>query len=146
MEQTRFCGCGHEEKTYSVEVIKGETYCRACWKVYQERAGFVDDGCVFPEAEVCPDREPAIIKITSDSAQREEALSKARCYRGHKNCNKNSVIDYLEIVTKAFGNEQATCPHKGCGRTLKMIKTKFYTTSICPVHGIIFKAVLNREK
>jgi len=122
------------------------TYCHDCWKAYQEKAGLVDVGCIFPQAEVCSDRDPVIIQFSNVSREQIGEIKNARCYRGHKSCMKHSVEDLLFTIKQAMKDEPSMCPNEGCGRLLKKINTKYYTTMICPVHGVILKAIIGREE
>jgi len=136
----KLCDCGHAEKAYSIKTINDLTYCHSCWKVYQEKAGHVDAGCIFPEAEVCADREP--VMFSKGSNEQMDVIKKARCYCGHKFCIKHGVDELLLLIE----DRPAICPNEGCNAILKKINTKFYTTLICPVHGVILKAAIGRER
>ena len=96
----------------------------------------MDEGCIFPGAEVCTDREPSRISSLKNSADK---MRKAKCYRGHKNCIKQDAEKVLSLLEKDAKN-QMTCNFPGCGRKLEKITTIYSTTLICPVHGTIIKA------
>jgi hypothetical protein len=132
----KLCDCGHIEKAESVKIINNTIICHKCWKINQEREGLVDEGCIFPGAEVCMDREPSIISSLNNSAN---IMRKAKCYRGHKNCIKQDAEKVLSLI-KEDAKNQMTCNFPGCGRKLKKITTINSTTLICPVHGPIVKA------
>lgn len=140
MKENILCDCGHIEKIYSIEKVEGKTYCHFCWKLHKTRAGLTDTGCIFPEAKVCTDREPAVFEERT-----VDELEKAICYRGHKNCKKHGVDDFLTRINKALKGNQAICPNTGCNKTLEKITTRNYTTLVCPVHGVISKIVTERD-
>jgi len=100
----KLCDCGHLEKTYSIKTIDGSTYCHSCWKLYQEKAGLVDSGCVFPEAKVCTDREPAILQ------KNKMIMEEIKCYRGHNYCIKYEAENILSIISHSQEEQPVTCP------------------------------------
>lgn len=115
MKLKKICDCGHRENTCSIKKVKNKTFCHSCWKAHQEREGLVDEGCIFPGAEVCADREPSISSF--------DKMRKVKCYRGHKNCIKQDAEKVLSLIEKDAGNKPVTCTFPGCGRKLERITT-----------------------
>lgn len=137
------CGCGHHEKKQLVKTIGVKTFCQECWRNYQEKAGLVDAGCIFPNAKVCMDREPAILP---NNAILLEEIKKAKCYRGHNYCIKYEADNILSIIRRTKRGQPVTCPNEGCGRLLVEITTGYCISLICPVHGVVLKAVTERDE
>ncbi len=142
MSSFYYCDCGHFEKKYSIRIVNKKTFCQECWRKYQGEAGLVDTGCIYINAKVCMDREPSVFQ---DNMRLEE-IKKAKCYRGHKHCIKYEAENILSALKRKKEGQPMICPHEGCGRLLTEKITKYYTSLICPVHGVVLKAVLERDE
>ncbi|MFZ5634697.1 MAG: hypothetical protein ACOY40_17855 [Bacillota bacterium] len=143
-----FCDCGHQEYVGNVEKVGGKRFCKKCWKAYKEAIGEYQNGCIFPEVAICQDREPIYVDINYTPEERAKILSKARCYRGYDLCNyeKQSIDGLMNIVGQVIDGQEIRCPKEGCGQALSVVRTKTALTSICPIHGVVFRAILYPEE
>ena len=141
------CECGHYDYKRVVDKIDQKTYCKECWRNLMESSGKVEIGCISPETAVCPDRIPAIIGMNANPKKKLSMLENARCYLGHEPCvsKKKEANDLLNVVRQVINDEPTLCPQEGCSHNLSVIRTEMAVTSVCPVHGIIFR-VLVRQK
>jgi len=143
-----FCSCGHYEYQCAVKKFGQKTYCKSCWKSYRETGGQTITGCIFPEVAVCPDREPACLNMKFSLEDRLKLLEKAKCYRGHARCvyQKHHINNVINIAEKIFNGEQVPCPHKGCNQNLSVVRSNYVLISVCPLHGVISRLVINQEE
>ncbi|MCL6478102.1 MAG: hypothetical protein K6T65_06770 [Peptococcaceae bacterium] len=131
--------CNKYKNPQIIKIINNKKYCNDCWKDFRKKNGFFEIGCINPAAVVCPDREPAIIKVEGDPVV-EIDFKKAICYFSHEECMRRMKEDNRllnNIVDRSF-----FCPV--CESKLKIVKGSRTVAGVCLVHGIIFHGIINK--